>query len=181
MKKTGLCLFVVVGLQVLWMLGTAASKEMNLHGDKTVLLETMPVDPRDLLRGDYIILNYKISNVPTPWLFAGGTAANVNGRDIYVTLEKHGQFHEAVAASFAPEKVKAGQIQVRGAGDDSWRSFTGGSIRVRYGIEKYFVKEGTGNPRGKVTVRCVVTNSGELQIKEVFVDGKPFKSVADLQ
>jgi uncharacterized membrane-anchored protein len=29
-----------------------------------VLLKTAPVDPRDFLRGDYVVLNYDISSVP---------------------------------------------------------------------------------------------------------------------
>lgn len=179
MKKTGLWLSVVVGLQVLWMAEMAVTKEVNLSSDKTVLLETLPVDPRDLLRGDYVTLNYKISALPTEWVFPGGGApTNVNNRTIYVTLEKKGEFYEAVAASLTPEKVKAGQFLVRGAADDAWIGRNGGRIIVRYGIEKYFVKEGTGNPRGKVTVRCVVTSAGGLQIKEVFLNGKRFKSFA---
>ena len=36
-----------------------------------MLLESGPVDPRDLLRGDYVILSYKISVLPAT-LFAEG-------------------------------------------------------------------------------------------------------------
>ncbi|HEY8899147.1 MAG TPA: GDYXXLXY domain-containing protein, partial [Chthoniobacterales bacterium] len=31
------------------------------------LLQTRPVDPRDLLRGDYVILGYEISTPPKEW------------------------------------------------------------------------------------------------------------------
>lgn len=172
---------LVVGLQVLWMFGTAVSKEMNLRSEKTVLLETRPVDPRDILRGDYVILNYKISTIPTAWLYPDAVPANVNNSAVHVILEKKGEFYQAVGAMFAPENLKAGQMAVRGTIDDAWRGATGGSIRVRYGIEKYFVPEGMGDPRGKLTVRCVVGRDGSLQIKEVFVDGKPYKSAVSAQ
>ena len=36
-----------------------------IHGHK-LMLKTVPVDPRDLLRGDYVILDYEISNFFMP-------------------------------------------------------------------------------------------------------------------
>lgn len=47
-------------------------------------------------------------------------------------------------------------------------------MRVQYGLERYYVREGTGNPSGKITVQAAVPGSGEARIKEVYVDGKPF-------
>lgn len=47
-------------------------------------------------------------------------------------------------------------------------------MRVEYGLERYYVKEGTGNPRGKLTVRVAVGAEGKPVIKEVFLDGKPY-------
>lgn len=41
------------------------------------------------------------------------------------------------------------------------------------GLERFYVGEGTGNPRGKLTVAVVVPASGRGQIKEVFLDGRP--------
>jgi uncharacterized membrane-anchored protein len=45
---------------------------------------------------------------------------------------------------------------------------------VEYGLERYYVREGTGNPRGKITVQAAVPDSGQARIKAVFVDGKPY-------
>ena len=56
-------LALVLGLQVAWILATVTTQELNLRSAPTVLLETRPVDPRDMLRGDYVILSYKISGV----------------------------------------------------------------------------------------------------------------------
>src|SRR5947209_5881543 len=58
-------LSIILALQAAWILGTTFRQERVLRVGKTVMLETERVDPRDLLRGDYLILNYKISNVPT--------------------------------------------------------------------------------------------------------------------
>ena len=60
-----------------------------------------------------------------------------------------------------------------GTSANRWWNATN-SVHVAYGIEKYFVAEGTGNPRGKLTVQAAVSKSGRANIKEVFVDGKPY-------
>ena len=62
MKLKLLCL--VIGLQVAWILGTVARQEYGLARGATALLETRPVDPRDLLRGDYVILGELHNLVP---------------------------------------------------------------------------------------------------------------------
>ncbi len=35
-----------------------------LREGSEVTLQTRPVDPRDFLRGDYVVLNYEITNLP---------------------------------------------------------------------------------------------------------------------
>ena len=47
--------FAVFNLQI-------AAKERLLSDDRVVLLELAPVDPRSLMQGDYMILNYAISD-----------------------------------------------------------------------------------------------------------------------
>ncbi len=181
MKKTALWLAAIVGLQVAWIGVTAATKEAQLARGTDVLLETVPVDPRDLLRGDYVALRYKISDLPDalftavlPRAQAGSLESELAGRKVYVVLEPHGQFYEAVAASLEPSKVAPGQVLIRGTVvPDRWRWHTN-SIHVNYEIERYYVPEGTGNPRGKVTVKAAVASDGAVLIKEVFIDGKPY-------
>ena len=46
------------------------------------LLQTRPVDPRDLLRGDYVILGYEISTPPKEWRDANPPAGPVFVRPI---------------------------------------------------------------------------------------------------
>lgn len=182
MNKTSLWLTVIVGLQIAWIGVTAATKEVQLRGDNCVLLETAPVDPRDFLRGDYVTLRYKISDIPIAFLpavpsngsQAGAMEDAFAGRKIYVVLEPHGQFYEAVAAGFEVPKVPGNQAVIRGTvTPERWRWRTG-SVHVNYEIERYYVPEGAGNPRGKVTVKAVLGSDGAALIKEVFVDGKPY-------
>jgi uncharacterized membrane-anchored protein len=178
-------LIAVIALQAAWVIATAARQEMVLRRGTVVLLETNPVDPRDLLRGDYVILNYKISVLPAT-LFAEQLPQELTaGTPVFVRLEKRGQFHEAVAASFSPLEPDAEHPVLRGtisawwtAGDDRANPTRRiGSGRVEYGIERYYVREGTGRPSGKITVEAAVSRSGTAIIRQVYIDGKPYAEV----
>jgi uncharacterized membrane-anchored protein len=173
---------LVLGLQVAWVLGTVATQEHRLRSAPTVLLETQPVDPRDLLRGDYVILNYKISQIPLKLFAPTQTEALPAGCAVYVVIERRGQFHEAVSASLALPESGSHQTVILGTVDSSWGpGGTGTPVRLRYGLERYYVAEGTGNPAGKLTVEAAVSNSGRATIKQVFVDGKPYREAMKLQ
>lgn len=165
-------LLLVLALQTAWILGTTFVQERVLAGGKLVLLETLPVDPRDLLRGDYVILNYKISDVAlSP---PGPTNGLPPGTTVYVALEPRGQFHEVVLASTNRITPAAGQVVLKGHSCSWWNRAAQDTVHLEYGLERYYVREGTGNPRGKMTVQAAVPDSGKAQIKEVFVDGKPY-------
>ncbi len=165
-------LSLVVGLQIAWVLGTVAVQETRLRTAPTVLLETAPVDPRDLLRGDYVVLNYRISTISLALFQPPLRTAPPTGKAIYVVLEPRGQFHEAVSAALELPKLEPGQVAIRGTVQQNWG---GSSIRLDYGLERYYVPEGAGNLRGKTTVRAVIAKSGQASIKEVFLDGKPYR------
>ena len=47
-------------------------------------------------------------------------------------------------------------------------------MQVTYGLERYYVAEGTGNPTGKLTVDVALPHSGQGVIKQVYVDGVPY-------
>ena len=164
---------LVLALQTAWLLGTVAVQEHALATGKIILLETRRVDPRDLLRGDYLILNYKISDVPVNLFSAPVNKDLPYGTKVFVALAPGtNQFYEVVKASTNELAPSANEILLRGNSDQRWWSTN--SIRVAYGIENYYVAEGTGNPAGKLTVQAVVPASGQPNIKEVFVDGKPY-------
>ena len=172
--KTKLFVLVLV-LQSAWILGTAFTQERVLRVGRLILLETQPVDPRDLLRGDYVRLNYKISDVPAN-LFSPPVKMELTpGTAIFVALAPAGtnQFYEATRAGTESFTPAANEVLLRGKSAPNWRN-SAGSVHVEYGLEQYFVAEGTGNPRGKLTVQAAVSKSGHANIKEVFVDGKPY-------
>ena len=149
-----------------------------------MLLESGPVDPRDLLRGDYVILSHKISVLPAT-LFADGIPSQVpRGTPVFVRLEKRGEFHEAVAASFSPLEPDSAHPVLRGtvfvvvpARPPPTRHSGLIQCEVEYGLERYYVREGTGRPTGKITVEAVVTPSGTSFIRQVYIDGQPYADV----
>jgi len=166
---------LVLALQSAWVLYTVATQERALRSGTTILLETRPVDPRDLLRGDYVILNYKISSIPTNLFSPPLTNTLPYGRPVWVALSPRGEFHELVRASTDCFEAGPGEVMLRAKS----RWWDGGrtasrEVGVEYGLERYFVREGTGNPRGKLTVQAVVPHSGRANIKQVFLDGKPY-------
>jgi uncharacterized membrane-anchored protein len=160
--KTAL-LWLVIGLQSVWVIGTVVFQETQLAQGTPILLETRPVDPRDLLRGDYVILRYDISSVPvnafTP-----------------PELRPEGEFSRLHRASWTPLTAEPGNVVLRGRALP--QGFGGDTLpvalEVQYDIERYYVREGTGNPRGKLTVLVSVPKSGRGIVRQVFVDGVPY-------
>ena len=167
-------LILILALQAAWILGTTYVQERALTHGKVVLLETQPVDPRDLLRGDYLILNYKISDVPLDLFTPPRTNGLPPGQTVYVALEPRGQYHEVVRASTEPIEPAADCIVLKGRTQTWWRDNGRTSAHLEYGLERYYVREGTGNPRGQITVQVAVPTSGQGSIKQVFLDGKPY-------
>ena len=148
-----------------------------------VTLETRPVDPRDFLRGDYVALAYEISALPAGALKdqPSGGAASI----VYVKLApKEDGFYQAVSVHAEPVEVADKERLIQGravsgatCGRDK-RAFCE-RLRIRYGIERYFVPQGEGleleraRNQGKVSVVVAVTPSGRAAIKRLLLDGKP--------
>jgi len=166
---------LVLVAQTAWLLGTVITQEYALATGQVILLETRPVDPRDLLSGDYLMLNYKISDVPTN-LFSPPVKKDLPyGTRIYVALAPGtNQFYVVTRASTNVLAPSSGaEVVLRGQSAYAWWNTTN-AIHVAYGVERYYVAENTGHPRGKLTAQVVVPASGHPKIKQVFVDGKPY-------
>ena len=106
-----------------------------------IYLKTEPVDPRDLLSGAYVALSYDIS---VPEQCREFTSANA-GMSVYVKLENKGKTAPTAdgpvplyeAAGCATEPDHTGALWAQGSAESS----INGGLRVRYGIEKFFVNE----------------------------------------
>lgn len=150
------------------------------HGEE-VLLKTRPIDPRDLLRGDYVILNYEISTV-TGTLVSGDFPEDGDWVRLWVRLKPaEGGFWSVSEAAFATLPPQEGSVVLR---SQSFRYYdydaavSDRSISVNYGIERFYVPEGEGlaieNARndGQVSISVRVGSSGDAQIRSLLVDGE---------
>ncbi len=125
---------------------------------KTVVLKTQPVDPFDILRGQYLTINYEISRVSLP-------ENTTEGRAVYVLL-KEGDDKIWHADKVSLNKPESG-VFIRGTTKQSWSGF-----RVEYGIEQYFFERGAHIPRMD-SVKVKIDNSGQARIIELLMNGQP--------
>lgn len=156
-----------------------------LRNGAEVRLKTVPVDPRDLFRGDYVVLGYPISVVETEQ----GAQPYRSGETVFVTLGRDEQgFARAVGVSREWPKdggaavVIAGRVATTSAcvtRDDGTTDCSGrrNRLRVTYGLESYFVPQGEGKAietmeKTRIEVVAAVSPSGEAAIKRLLIDGK---------
>jgi uncharacterized membrane-anchored protein len=141
-----LLIICVAVLQVLLLAFMAGQREYVLRTGRTVYLRTVPVDPRDFFRGDYVRLRYEISNVAKEY-FRDGLAAEAKDTDsrryrdrpVYVVL-KVDDSNLADIDYVTDKKPRDGKLYIRGRRD----YICNGSLDIRYGIEAYFVEQGKG-------------------------------------
>jgi uncharacterized membrane-anchored protein len=169
MKLTPRLGFILIVLfQVLILVGWTGYNEISMATGKSVVLQTAPVDPMDIFRGEYVQLSYQISILrDMPEL-----ATLEYGDKVYVRLEQDGEVWKATEVS----KTKHDEWDVFIAGEVDW--VASDIVMLRYGIESYFVPQGKGteiqNARD-IKVRAVINSSGQAFIKGLIVDGAPFQ------
>lgn len=169
---------LVAALQIGFLAWTISGRAAVLRNGTEVSLSIAPVDPRDLLRGDYVRLAYDISRIPGSF-FAGQVSADegYRQRTVFVRLRKGPDgIWEAVSASLDTPSATppaAGEVDIRGIATSRW-SDTEYDVTVRYGLERYYVPEGEGraletNPELRSFVMLVaVAADGTAQIKALY-------------
>ena len=158
------------------------SRASILRNGTEIKLKTLPVDPRDLFRGDYVILSYPISTIPGS--IVTGEVPKVNGRERLVVRLKPGAdgLWTATEASFGTLAPEEGSVLLRTQPFDYY-SVTDGvlpdSLFVSYGIERYYVPEGEGKVledarnQEELEVEARVSADGTPQIARLILRGEP--------
>lgn len=103
---------IVLVVQTALLAGMIGIKQYTLSTGIPVLLETRPVDPRSLLRGDYARLHYAISTLSTAQL-EGDDHYRI-GDEIFVTLQQQGRYWQAVAIHRYRPGPPGAQLVIRG-------------------------------------------------------------------
>ncbi|MBA2876384.1 GDYXXLXY domain-containing protein [Thermaerobacillus caldiproteolyticus] len=132
-------------------------KEQHLRHGEVVKLELEPIDPRSLLQGDYVRLRYDISTIP-----------HIDGRgkvQIVLRKDKNG-VHRFVHVYSMNGKRQGGYIPQEG---DVLLNGTLYGDTIIYGIESYFVPEGTGgNLQERARFAYVrVSETGDALLEEI--------------
>jgi uncharacterized membrane-anchored protein len=171
-----LALAVVAAAQTGVLAYMVIDRVLLLKNGREITLSVVPVDPRDLFRGEYVRLGYTVSTVPVKLL--DGPQPDRNA-PFYVVIEKQAD------GSWRPIKVQTtlpaaetspDRVVLKARTRWGWPR-SEANVLVRYGIESYFVPEGQGRRledlarEKKLAVRVAVDGRGNAAIKGLLIDG----------
>jgi len=132
MSKIKLIVILInLGLLLSYFGWSVFAKEKTLKNGQLVLLELAPVDPRSLMQGDYMRLDYKINNGPA--------IEKLDKRGYCIVTTDNNGLGQRIR--FQPD------LQPLKAGEQPIRYFYGGNSsfrRIHIGAESYFFEEGKG-------------------------------------
>lgn len=160
-------LALVIFFQIIVMGGVYLNARLPLWTGKEILLNTRPVDPRSLFRGNYARLSYDISSLP---------AEDIRGKVrtnevVYVLLatDKKGVFQYKSASLTRPDSgiFIRGRIKNRSHGTEPKKTY-----RINYGIEAFFAPKEKAlalekQLRQSALARIFVLPSGRAALKEI--------------
>lgn len=153
-----------------------AGRAAILRDGREVLFHSKPVDPRDLLRGDYVVLEYEIDRLSASLLAVPPEKDAVTREGpIHVRLSKgaDGYWHAVSASLYEPFAVppSADEVDIAGKVEAGRPLGPGLMVDVDYGLGRFYVPEGEGRviedgmrARG-MTVKVAVAPDGTAQIK----------------
>lgn len=148
------------------------------------ILKSEPVDPRDLLRGDYVRLQYEGISIVDGALFEGRWPEKGSVAPVWLTLAKGDDGLAIVkAASFErPERLDDGTVALRSKParlpNRPNPDEASPPVYLQFGIERYYVPEGEGleiekaRNEGRTTVAVRISKDGEAQIARLMIDGE---------
>ena len=175
--------WLIVALQLLFLVGEVATKEIAIARAPTVILKTAPIDPRSLFTGNYMTLGYDISTVSLSrtTLPASVRKRLTYGDVVYAKLAVVRPWAKLLdVTTRRPDRPEPGVVYLKGSFCDR---FTPGQFGIEYGLDRYYIPENRTEEVAKlerwtaeqpvITVEVAITSSGQGMIKRVFVDGKP--------
>ncbi len=163
-----LLFYLVILLQAMFLvMMTGSYYAIDVFG-KEIQLRTEPIDPRDIFYGDYVVMQYNISSVSSEfWLEA---ELPQYGDQVWVLLEKEDNYHEVVSVGRLKPIVGSDMVLLRGK---YMYEVNSSELLIKYGIERYYVPEGTGKKLEEEIENLVasirVAPWGQLKIEKVEV------------
>ncbi|MFM8285780.1 MAG: GDYXXLXY domain-containing protein, partial [Planctomycetaceae bacterium] len=153
-----------VVFQVLVLMALIAEGARPWVTGETIRLRVIPVDPRDLFRGDYLILSYDFTTQSPPHMRRHDSSRI--GREIFVSLvrDEDGQHWRTAFVSWT--RPPAG-IYLRGEVDQHRRNDCG--------IGQFFLQEGHGKKyeqlirQHRLSAEVAVTADGRAALKRLII------------
>lgn len=170
--------WLTLGAPVLILLSLIVKPLLVQVAGQTVMIETVPYDPRSLFYGDYVDLDFEISHVEKakvdPAISKQKQSIYKDELPVYVRLTPKGKTYTVERVTL--NKPSQG-LFIRGR-VSSYEDE--GKYRVTYPIEKYYVQERTGRQlekwarQGKLLVQLKVYDGYAIVtgIKKVSVSGR---------
>jgi uncharacterized membrane-anchored protein len=157
-------LVLAVGVQLLLVLGMLTPALTAKIGAQEITLRTAPVDPRDLLRGNYLTLSYDVSTVK-----AAGAELNTAGQLAYLPVRQVG---EIWTGDQATEAQPEGGVYLRGRVVYK----QDGRVRINFGIERFYLSEGAAAQNNRATAgllaRVTVGRGGKAYLHALTRNGE---------
>jgi uncharacterized membrane-anchored protein len=165
-------LLAAAAAQLVILVGMIAARAVPLVTGQTVLVRVVPVDPRDLFRGDYVTLSYEFSRVTPDKVEGLSSAERVRrskweGRTVYVPLVLDSDRVHWRAAKVTVKKPAA-RPYLRGQ--------MSGYGSLEFGIEAYYLQEGTGRRYEQairdrqLSAELAVTSSGQAALRGLRIE-----------
>jgi uncharacterized membrane-anchored protein len=175
MAAAALAALVQCGI-LLYMIQSRAS---ILQNGREVVLKTEPVDPRDLLRGDYVTLGYAISSFPAAEIDGDTNTRSEESSPVYVALKKgaDGIWAKSRASVSPIADLKPDEVLITGRALYGFTPKSSDNVRVNYGIERFYVPEGEGSAiesernERRIDAVIMVNAKGKAQMKRLMDAG----------
>lgn len=144
------------------------------YGTK-IMLKTLPIDPWDPFRGDYVILNYEITQLDLKKITSDNKKYK-NNDTVYVGLTKKGKYWEAVSVSHL--HPQDGTLAIRGK--VSWHDEGVNKLFVNFGIDSYYVPQHQGRDieqrrNADLEVEVSIDKRGNSALSKLFYNGQELK------
>jgi uncharacterized membrane-anchored protein len=195
--------FGLVALQIILLVCMIGFKYYTVQYGTKIMLKTIPVDPRDLFRGDYVTLRYEISNLNLLTIKNAIPKDTQSSESVYVRLYSAGKYYEPNYVSLIKPELRPNEVFIKGrllyrtsyppfnmqppveaqpVGEKVYFKqnpppYDG--LVMEYGIESYFIPEGQGTDLqrqgGKLEAKVSVDTFGNASLINLFLDNKEIK------
>jgi uncharacterized membrane-anchored protein len=173
---------IIILIAIFWFVSLSSMivyKQYTIITGEQVLLKTVPIDPRDLFRGDYVILSYEdISTIKVDLEDSKSISSSFNNKyeiDIYIILDKDADTNIASYQGVSTTKPESG-LFIKGKASKSYgdKNDSNMYLNINYGIESFFVPEGKGleieRSLGEIYTNVSIDRNGNAVLRNLYLN-----------